>query len=161
MKPGDIIFVQGKSVLSRLIRYFDKGKFSHVAVAISPTEVLEADIFIKSKIRPFNKDDYSLIEVIDLGLTEEQRRMMPDIAKEYVGLDYDYPQIFWYAIRRIFGFKGKNPLNNPNNLICSELVFHVLDRLGILSELGIDGDYRGIDLTPNELYDLVKYISSQ
>lgn len=45
-------------------------------------------------------------------------------------------------------------------MICYELVYLVLSESGVLDELGIAVSiYNGIDLTPNELYDLVKYLS--
>lgn len=157
MKEGDIIFVRGKSIKSQIVRLFDKGRFSHVAVCVAADTILEADLFTKSHMVPFDESKYSDIEVIDLGLTDELRHMITQVAKEYIGKDYDYAQLFGYALEKIFHCK-KNLFNNPNNLICSELVFHVLDRLGILDDLQIGSE--GADLTPNQLYDLVKYISN-
>lgn len=156
MKEGDIIFVRGKSIKSHIVRLFDKGRFSHVAVCVSEDTILEANFFTKSHIITFDESIYSDIEVIDLGLTDEQRCMVTEVAKEYIGKDYDYAQLFGYALEKIFHCK-KSLFNNPNNLICSELVFHILDRLGILEDLQIGSE--GADLTPNQLYDLVKYIS--
>lgn len=160
MNRGSIIFVRRKGIISKLIRLFDhRGKFSHVAIAISDTEILEADINIVSRVKKFNLKEYSYYEILDLGLSSEQQEKVVEISKAYIGKKYDYAQIFGYIIKNLFHLKGKILFNNPNNLICSELVFNVLDHLGITNDLGITGEVRGIDLTPNELYDLLKYLS--
>lgn len=160
MKKGDIIFVQGKGIISKIIRMFDRGKFSHVAIAVSESKIIEADVDTKVAIRPLSMDKYRLVEIVDLELTFKQREEVIRSALRMIGTKYDYIQLLWYALRKIFGFKGRNRLNNPRYVICSEMVFRVLNEAGILEDLGIDESYEdGIDLTPNELYDLVKYIS--
>lgn len=160
MKKGDIVFCQGKGLMGSLIRFFDKGKWSHVAIAISNRYVLESDYDTSVAILPFDRSEYSKIEVFDLGLTMKQRERVGRIGAGLVGRRYDYPQILWYAISKIFGIKGRNRLNHPDYYICSELVYFVLREAGILKELGIE-DIRGTDLTPNQLYDLVKYVSKK
>lgn len=152
--------MQGKGIISKVIRIFDKGKFTHCAIAISDSEVIEANYDTKVAIRSFDPKKYKEIEVLDLGLNEHQRQKVYISAMEQLGKRYDYLSLMWYVIRKIFRLRGKNRLNNPNHVICSELVFIALDKSGALKDLGIEqGFNRGIDLTPNELYDLVKYIS--
>ncbi|WP_353856819.1 YiiX/YebB-like N1pC/P60 family cysteine hydrolase [Bacillus sp. Bos-x628] len=160
MTKGNIIFVRKKNIISKLIRLFDnRGKFSHVVIAVSKDEILEANINMVSRIKKFNSKEYSYYEILDLGLSSAQQEKVVEISKEYIGKKYDYAQIFGYVLKNLFHLKGKNLFNNPNNLICSELVFDILDRLGITNDLGITGEIRGIDLTPNELYDLLKYLT--
>lgn len=160
MNTGNIVFVQGKGIISKLIRCIDKGEYSHVAIAVDYDYVIEADVDTKVACRFFNPDKYSKITVMDLGLSEEEAMRVVEEALALVGTRYDYLQLVWYGLRKIFNLKGRNRLNNPKNVICSELVFIVLSKLGILDELGIEYNYlEGIDLTPNELCDLVKYVS--
>lgn len=162
MKRGDIVFVQGKGFIANIVRYFDRGKFSHCAIAISDTRVIEADVDTKVAVRPFVESEYSAIEVVDLGLTLNQRKRVINSSMKMLGTRYDYIQLLWYGLRKVFDFKGKNRLNNPKYVICSELVFIALDEAGILEDLRIKEAFNnGIDLTPNELYDLVKYVSTQ
>lgn len=163
MKRGDIIFVQGKGIISKAVRFFDgDGTYSHVAIAISDKHVVEADYDTKVAVRLFDKDKYAVIDIIDLGLTHEQRNAIYEEALEMVGTKYDYISLLWYMLRKVFKLGDKNLLNNPNNVICSELVYLVLDKAGILDELGIKDSIRnGIDLTPNELFDLVMFASKK
>lgn len=152
IKTGDIIFIRGESIFSPLIRYIDKGNFSHVCIAISDTLILEAQYFKKVKIIPFYYGE-NQTEIIDLGLNEEQKRKVISIGLTLTGTWYDYPQLAWYVLKKIFKFEGKNRLNNPNNLICSELVNHVLLATGyILPQEKVE------DLTPNQLYNFLKNI---
>jgi hypothetical protein len=162
LKQGDLVFVQGKGLVARIIRFFDKGTFSHVAIAINPYQVIEADIDTKVAVRHFEKTKYNKVEVIDLGLNFKQRQSVYLKSLEYLDTKYDYIQLLWYGLRKIFNLKGVNKLNSPHNFICSELVYIVLDEAGILENLGIkDRFHNGTDLTPNELYDLVKFVSKK
>jgi hypothetical protein len=160
VERGQIVFCHGKGLLSKIISWFDgNGKFSHVAIAVSDKHVLETDITTNCRINVFNPKDYNYIEIIDLGLTDKDKDKIIHIGLKYIGARYDYIQLIWYVLKRFFKVKGKNRFNNPKNLICSELVWIILGELGILDELGLDTVPHGIDLTPNQLYDLLKYVS--
>ncbi|MCC3687529.1 YiiX/YebB-like N1pC/P60 family cysteine hydrolase [Bacillus cereus] len=160
VRQGDIVFVQGKGIISKLVRFVDRGIFSHVAIAVSETHIIEATAGSKVAVIPFDKSEYNIIEVVDLGLTAHQRRMVYNCAMRYVGRRYDYLQLIWYVLRKMFHLTGENKLNNPHNMICSELVYVALDESRVLEDLGIKDSFRnGNNLTPNELFDLVKYVS--
>ncbi|HDR7263654.1 YiiX/YebB-like N1pC/P60 family cysteine hydrolase [Bacillus sp. CH_203] len=159
MRQGDVVFLQGKSFISKAVRFFDKGKFSHVAIAMSNTHILEADFDTRVAIVPFDKNEFNIIEVIDLELNKDERSRVVAMGSKMVGKKYDYMQIVWYMISKLLRLKGKNRFNNPNSYICSELVFAVLEEAGILDELCIKDGSRGLDMTPNQLYDFIKYIS--
>lgn len=151
MRPGDVVFVRGKGSISKIIRWFDKGEFTHVAIAISDTRVIEAQRFVKTQVVEMNYEDY---EVLDLHLFPEQRARCIVEAYKFTGTRYDYPQIAWYMVKKVFRIKGSYPANNPNTLICSELVSRVLFATGLVEES--DTLY---ELTPNQLYDTLQYIA--
>jgi hypothetical protein len=138
MRAGDIIFVRGSSLLSKIIRFFDKGKFSHVAIAVSDSEVIETNWNMRSKIVKFYYTDY---EIVSINLTDNQRNQVPVVAKKLEGRMYDYVQVLGYIF--------KSRLNNPHHLICSELVYNVLRGVGYIK----DDSLR--DITPNELYTIL------
>ncbi|WP_353856790.1 hypothetical protein [Bacillus sp. Bos-x628] len=138
MQAGDIVFVRGNSLVSRLVLLIDRGRFSHVAIAVSDSDVIETNWNMQSKVVPFHYDDY---EIVTIELKGNQRRRIPIVAKRYEGRMYDYLQVLAYI------FKGR--LNNPRHLICSELVYN------ILSEVGYIHDECLRDITPNELYTLL------
>ncbi|MDQ0976604.1 hypothetical protein QFZ31_006656 [Neobacillus niacini] len=138
MKAGDIIFVRGTGIISRLVRFFDKGKFSHVAIAVSDTHVIEADWYMRSNIVEFHYEDY---EIVSLNLTDNQRQHIPLTAIKYEGKMYDYIQVLGYIF--------KSRLNNPRHLICSELVYNILSEVGYINDASLR------DITPNELYEIL------
>ncbi|MCS0827458.1 hypothetical protein NX029_26440 [Cytobacillus firmus] len=139
MKAGDIIFVRGNSLISKFVRFFDKGAFSHVVIAVSETEVLEAQYFTKSRITPFYFDDF---EIVDLQLSQEEQMHVKNLSPSLTGKWYDYWQIISIML--------KANVNNPNHYICSEIIAIILSSLGKY-------EYRQIkDVTPNQLYKLLK-----
>lgn len=147
MLAGDIVFVKGHSIIDCLIRLFDPGPFTHVALAVSSTQVIEADLFTNVRIVPFHYEDY---EVVSIGLDPVQRVGLQQAANEYVGRQYDYLQLFWYVIDDIFHLDGRNLLNSANDVICSEVISDIFIRLEIFEK-----DELLRDMTPNELYQYV------
>lgn len=141
MKAGDILFVRGNSLVSKTIRLFDKGDFTHVAIAMSETHILEAQYYTKTRITPIYFDNY---EIVDVGLNGDE------VLRFGVNLTGK-----WYDYLQILSFMLKHRRNNPNHLICSELVATVLFGLGVVE------DYSEVrDLTPNELFDYLRLYSS-
>jgi hypothetical protein len=142
MKSGDIVFVRGNSLISWLIKLFDHGQFSHVAIAVSDNEVLEAEYNTKTRITPFYFTDY---EIVDLGLSTEQMKRVEELAPKLVGYKYDFMEIISIFVRNVFDKKFRI-WNSPQAYICSELVEFVLSDIGVIPK---DKDLRNI--TPNEL----------
>lgn len=139
MKAGDIVFVKGHTPISSLVRLFDKGSFSHMAIAVSPTHIVEAEYSTKVRI---SRMEYKDFEIVNMNLTDKQRDEIVHRAIQYVGKWYDYLQILGYVISpNVF-------LGSPNALICSELAHNLLDDIGI--EVGTRFT------KPNEMYTLLK-----
>ncbi|MCY9737461.1 hypothetical protein M5X17_27550 [Paenibacillus alvei] len=141
-KTGDILFVRGHSLMSRIVKLTD-GEYSHCAVAMNDDgHILEAQSFTKSRIVPIYFNDY---DVVHLSLTEEQRHMVVDMGIRLTGIPYDYSQAIGYLIEKIFKFNKNHFLDSPDKLICSELVDLLLYLVGYIEE------YIG-DKTPNQLH---------
>lgn len=144
IRAGDIVFIKGQSIISRMIKWFDKGEFSHVVIATSATTCITAEYNTRVKEIAFEYEDY---EVVDLGLTEAERIRLTLMARGEIGKRYDYGQIFYLLLKRFFNMTGSNRFNSPNNYICSELVNYLLVRLYKIPP-GTDLT----DCTPNQLY---------
>ncbi|MFD2671799.1 hypothetical protein [Marinicrinis sediminis] len=134
LKTGDIVFVRGKTFLSRIIRFFDRGEFSHVAIALSPTHILESQYLVNVRIAPFQYKDF---EVVRLNLAEKQRNLIISNGIQMVGRKYDYMRILGHILKR--------PFNSISKLICSEVIEELLVSVKWMSK---DDTGR----TPNELY---------
>lgn len=146
MQTGDVVFVVDKGIIPDLIRKVDKGRFDHVAIFVSETEIIEADYNIKVEVDEFTYTDY---EVIPLHLNEEQQAKVIELSKKYIGKKYDFLEILDIFLRKEFDLKFLEKLNDESEVICSELVADILEGAGILE--------RGAELlAPNELYNLLK-----
>lgn len=150
MKAGDIVFVKGESLISKIVNYFD-GEYSHVAIALSETHILEAKYFRDVVIRSMKYKDY---KVVDLRLSDEQREVIVHKGINLVGRKYGYGQIIKEMLQKLFKFKDTNKLNNPNQMICSELVAHLLFQAGWISKKEI---IKVSNYTPNELHRYLNY----
>lgn len=136
MKAGDIVFVRGHSTIATVIRWFDKGEFSHVGVAVSPTHVIEAEYSTRVRITPMVYKDY---EILDLGLSELQRDVLVHLAIQLVGMKYDFLSIL--------GIIFNENWNSPQAQICTEVVVALLLGIGYLDN--------EVFLKPNELYQFL------
>jgi hypothetical protein len=139
METGDIVFVRGNTWISKLIRFFDKGKFSHVALAVSTERITEAQYKTTVKVKPL---DYESYEVFPMSLSEEQKRQLLDSIRKYEGKRYDYFLAFSMATKWL-------RLDNPNYLMCTELVMKVLQDIGVLAP-------HLEKMPPNEFYKYMK-----
>lgn len=139
IESGDIIFVKGKTVVSQFIKFFDKGKFSHVCIAITPHLVLEAQYGTKVRITPF-RFKIEDCEIVKLPLNDRQKRLITNHATLFTGKKYDYLQLLSYI------FKGVD-IDKQNCYICSELVSLILSMVGY-EECEFEKD-----LSPNQLYN--------
>lgn len=145
MRAGDVLFVRGTSLLSKLVRLVDKGAYSHVAIALSSTHILEAQYYTKSRICPIYFEDYDIVRI---ELTDNERMSLVNNSINLVGEWYDYRQAASYLLRMMF---KKGVTNSPNFAICSEIIATLLVGQGVLSS-----DKLTLDSTPNELYKILK-----
>lgn len=139
METGDIIFVRNNSIISKIIRFFDKGRFSHCAIAISKDRLIEAQYNIKVSE---SKNTYPNYEVLKMNMTDKQKKDLLVAIKKYKGKRYDYLLAFSMSTKWL-------RIDNDDYLICSELVEDVLKDIGIL-------DPYLQDMKPNELYRYLK-----
>lgn len=144
MKAGDLVFVRTKGILPALIRFFDKGRFNHVAIAYSETQILEVDFDTCVRIVTLPYDE---VEVVPIPLKDII--LLENFGKKYIGKKYDLGQVFRIWVRLVFGFKWLNRFNNPREVICSELAGEYLQYIGLV-------DAGEELLAPNELYRDIK-----
>lgn len=146
---GDIIFVEGDGIVSWLIKKVTKGNFSHVAFFLDDYNIIEAEWNTKCRIIDIRETDYleKNHAIIHAPLNNEQLNMLHVIIYQFLGKKYDFKLILKLLIKYIFNITFKN--DNPNEVICSELVGHLLISLGVLG-------YSDFDVTltsPSELYN--------
>lgn len=140
MRPGDIVFVRGHDVVSNIIRLFEPGPYTHVAVAISSTQIIEAQYATKVHIAEMDYNDYT---VIDLNLTDEQREKVPELATDLVGRWYNYLEILGILF-------NQRKWTIPRALICTQVAMKILTELNVIPKQDMF-PY----LKPNEFFKFV------
>lgn len=143
MQAGDLIFVGESGLIPDIIRYFDKGKFDHVAIAVDENHILEAQYNTKVHII---ENPYKNFEVVSLNL---KNCKIDEFTKKYLGEPYDFGEILKIWVRLEFHINYFNKFNDAKEVICSELAGDWLEFTGIAK--------KGEELlAPNELYRSVK-----
>jgi hypothetical protein len=145
MRAGDIIFVRGNNWLSKVVTYFDPGEFSHVAIAVSESDIFEAQYYMRANTVPMHYTNYV---TVPLNLNEAEIEKLKVICTMLKGKWYDYKQILGYVLKAELDF-NESYFNNPRHLICSEalgLILYMLDKI----------DSPLPNVTPNGLFRLVK-----
>ena len=151
MKAGDVVFVKPSGFISRMVALIDGGPYSHVAMAVNETHIVEAQYFTRSRITPAYARD---VLVLDLGLSDEQRAFLQQQAIMVTGRWYDYRLIVHYFVTNALKWNLKAIWNSQNNLICSELVAGLLISVGYEGAAGLSER----NITPRELFEhLTKY----
>ena len=145
METGDLVFVRENGPIARLIRFFDKGRFNHVAIAVDSERILEAQYNTRVQVIPNPYTDY---EVVHLKLGDDSR--INEFVCMNLGKRYDYLEILRIWVRLVFGITYFNKFNTAKEVICSELAGEYLEFVKL-----IDNTDEELS-TPNELYRDIK-----
>jgi uncharacterized protein YycO len=160
MKTGDIILVRGvdfdleakRQVPSLLvdlgISWLSKSEYCHAAIAVSSTEIIEAQygILTRRVVNPY--EDYDIYRLADRGLTVGEVERMGIFSTATVGTSYDKLAIFCWFLRLALHWKKKAFWRDNHTYYCSELVYGAYRAAGIELLPNID---RAGDCTPGDL----------
>jgi cell wall-associated NlpC family hydrolase len=120
MKPGDVLFYKGASLIARIIAAVTRSSYTHVALAVGDGQIIEADRFIKTRIRTLQPDEqYDVYEFE--GITDETREKLVTAALTLVDYPYDYRQIVRNFIRLVFK-RNASFIEAQNAVICSDII---------------------------------------
>lgn len=146
LQAADVIFYRPTGFIGRVISYFTKSPYSHVALAIDANTIIEADRFTKTRIVPIEYDK-NITHIYRLeNLTQEEREKIVELATSLEGTDYDYAQILEMFVRIVFRIK-RTLFNNQKKLTCSEVVDRSFYLAGVKRK---DMEFL-YDVTPEEL----------
>lgn len=120
MKNILIEFSTSGSIVSRTIRWFTWGKWSHVSVRMPEGDLIEAKEFLGVVRRKWT---YELGEVLTLQVSDEQAERFYSALRSQVGKSYDW--------RAIVGFLVRRDWQRDNYWICSELAAWALIKAGV------------------------------
>lgn len=130
LKIGDIFACHSETFISSTIRMITHSKYSHIAIVVSETELIEAD-GITNRIRYRNINYYkNKADVYTCNiLTDKQRQNIVKFMQNSIGEKYDYTLLIWLAVKYIFEILLPF-IDNTTNKICSEIVNDAYDSVG-------------------------------
>ena len=162
---GYICFYKGTSLISRMIKWFTWGEYSHVAYMFENGELIEAwheggkrwwhgAVVHRASWLKGHKAGTVIERYKITGMDEEHEQIMVAFLKTQVGKKYDT----W----GIIGFLGRKVVENPLAWFCSELVMEAIKRAGTHLLLRVPS-YKVSPSMMNtspllELYDVVRTI---
>ncbi|KIL38297.1 hypothetical protein SD70_27160 [Gordoniibacillus kamchatkensis] len=144
MNPGDLIFVSGIDVISRIIRWVTESKYSHVAIYVGGGRVIEAQAFRKVGFQElaYYEGKY---DVKPIRLREPQRIHGLVWILNQRGRPYSYWSDFVILLRCLFNIHI--PWHEGLAIICSRLGRDFLFHCG----LPIPDE----NMSPEDLYEWV------
>lgn len=146
MLPCDIIFYKRVGFINRLISWLTKSEYTHVALAVSDTEIIEANVFVNVRRIEFDKAEKVVIKRTRY-LTHEQEKIILNYVNSKLGTKYDYLTIAKKAIHLLLK-RDRAIVDNDIRVYCSEIVDRAYLKAGIdLVSNRVDGD-----VTPSDLY---------
>jgi hypothetical protein len=152
---GDIVFFKGQTWVSKVVAELTGSPYTHVGVAFSDSTVLEADRFIKARVR--NLNDFDIYTVMRCELSAEQRRSILINGTNFIGTKYDYLEIAKWFFKLTTNIEGHGLVNNANRVYCSELVDFLFKSVGVdLVPDRVDGDVLPVHLLNSPLLTRIK-----
>lgn len=149
-----VVFFNGKSLISKIIKFFTRSKFSHAAFLIDDASLLEAwkNPNQKNKVQWFIStfNNHTLgteIEIIYIPVTKKCFLQFYELCNfiDFVKIPYDFIGVFAFLIP----FK----LKINGHWFCSEGVYEILRYLKI-----IKNDVPGWKINPDDLYTILSSV---
>ena len=143
---GDILLFFGvEDLIDREIEHYENSMFTHAAVSINSTEIVEA-WWEGVRISTLEgRGPFARFQTIT-PLTPIQQTGLEMYARGCVGKRYNYPGLVGFLVKKWFGMKH-NPLGSEHSVWCSQLVVEIYRACGI----NLLPDLADRDITPADL----------
>jgi hypothetical protein len=142
LQTGDVIHVQNRGLLSKLVRFFSRADqeepswASHSAMVLRVGEEIEIiEALWRTVIRPITAYEGEKSKLLVCrkpgGIDEQQKQKMIEKAEHYKGTTYGYVRIGLHALDRLLNnrYVFRRLIKNNKYPICSWLVAYVYDRV--------------------------------
>lgn len=155
LKTGDIILFSGTCIVSRIIRFVCRNKWSHIGmVIVDPaynvpliyesshgTNLIGLDLkrktagvqllFLRDRIRDF-KGDMVVRRLVDHNITPEDRSKLLALRKQLVGVPFE--KNVWQMAASEFKNRAIPYREDMSSVFCSELIARCYQVLGLLGQ---------------------------
>jgi uncharacterized protein YycO len=123
-----IAFFRGKSWISRFIRWFTRGDYSHVGILFNDGTIIEAwhhgGVLHSAKVGTRHEPG-TVIDIYDFHATADQVRTMYQFLLNQLGLDYDFKGIAGFLLH------SRSCPQDRQAWFCSELALAMAQSAGI------------------------------
>lgn len=105
MKAGDLVFMQGVSIISKIIMWWTNSHWSHVAIATSPIDVIEATwprVREVTVMESVGKDTYQIFTPV-VPLTKDETDSLLAFLRSQIGRRYNLWGLFSFILHRKVG----------------------------------------------------------
>lgn len=118
---------RGNGIVSRLIRWQQRGEWSHASVVLRSGAVIESREFIGVRQLPkLSAAKGEFIQVFNVECTDEQADKIEEFLKKQIGKKYDYPMVLGFLSR-----SDTEGHESGGKWFCSELAFAAFLQAGI------------------------------
>lgn len=118
---------RSSGIVSRLIRWQQRGEWSHASVVLRSGAVIESREFIGVRQLPrLTAAKGEFIQVFNVECTDEQADAIEAFLLKQIGKRYDYPMVFGFVSR-----SGTEGQQSGGKWFCSELAFAAFRFAGI------------------------------
>lgn len=131
-----ILLQRNTGILSRIIKFATRGKYSHAAIQLDSGEIYETRPFRnvqKYEDLDFSNDPGDVIDIYNVETMPEQDAIILEFLERQIGKKYDYWSVFGFVIHT-----SKESRKASEQWFCSELVFSTFKKSGIDLLLNID-----------------------
>jgi hypothetical protein len=142
LQTGDVIHVQSRGILSKLVRFFSRANEEEISWASHSAMVLRVDDEIeiiealaKTVIRPITVYKGTKAKLLICrkpdGIGQEQQQRMIEKAEYYEGKIYGFWEIAFHVLDRLLNnsYVFRRLIKDNDYPICSWLVAYVYDRV--------------------------------
>jgi hypothetical protein len=142
LQTGDVIHVQSRGILSKLVRFFSRANeeeiswASHSAMVLRVGEQIEIiEALAKTVIRPITAYKGTKAKLLICrkpdGIGQEQQQRMIEKAEYYEGKIYGFWEIAFHVLDRLLNnsYVFRRLIKDNDYPICSWLVAYVYDRV--------------------------------
>lgn len=121
-----IALFKNKSIISSLIKWQTRSEYSHAAIIVDD-KLIESIEFEGVRVKnELNVKKNCFVDIYEIDVTEEQKRVIIDFLANQIGKKYDYTMVIRFITRQ------QESRKSSNKWFCSELVFAAFAKAGIV-----------------------------
>lgn len=124
-----IVLYKPYDTLDKIISFFSRGNYSHVAIMMNDGSLIDIRPFKKIRKIPYihyGRNQNQKVEIYNVVTTTQQDEIINDFLNKQIGKGYDYFSVFGFIIN-----KSELGRKQYGKWFCSELVYCAFKKVNI------------------------------